>query len=104
MKHSISSTEEQRERLNQEKNKLEYDIDVLQRKINDSTSEHNKKIELRVLELRSAQQLLETKISEKQNTINDLKKDIEEYEANLSNNKDLCLQLQREKIKEISNR
>jgi hypothetical protein len=104
LKNSIESNEESKTKLNEEKNKLEHDLDVLQRKINDSTSEQNKKVELRVLELNNSQKLLETKISEKQGTINDLKKEIEEYEALLQNNKDQFLSLQREKIKEISSR
>lgn len=77
---------------------------MLQRKLNDSNSEQTKKIELRVLELKNSQQLLETKISEKHGVINDLKNEIEEYEATLQNNKELSLSLQREKMKEISER
>ena len=86
------------------RNKLEYEIDILQRKINDSSSDQTKQIELRVLELKNSQQISETKISEKVTMINDIKKEIEEYEAALQNNKEQSLALQREKIKEITTR
>lgn len=49
LKNSIQSSEEQKEKLTEEKNKLEHNIDILQRKINDSTSEHNKKVTLIII-------------------------------------------------------
>ena len=86
------------------RNKLEYEIDVLQRKINDSSSDQTKQIEIRVLELKSTQHINETKINERVALINDTKKEIEEYEAALHNNKEQSLALQREKLKEIATR
>lgn len=104
LQNSIETSEENRDKLVEERNKLNEDIENLQRSINESTSDHNKKIEIRMLELNSTQQLLQTKIYEKQDNINDYKKQIEELEDNLRNNTELKLSLQGEKIKEVSTR
>ena len=104
LKNSIIAAEEQKSKLEKEKRKLGEDIEYLQKNINDSQSEHSKKIELRIIELGNNQKILDTKISEQQKTINHFQKEIEELEVSLQNNKDQKLSLQREKIKEVSTR
>lgn len=100
----IAASEEQKEKLSLEKQQIEEDIEDLQQIINDSTSEHSKKVELRVLELESNKKLIETRIKEKQDIINEYTKEIDNYEVQLQDNKDQKLTLQRDKIKEVNTR
>ncbi|CAI2384181.1 unnamed protein product [Moneuplotes crassus] len=104
LKNSITASEDQRQKLYEEKKNLEEKIEELQKVINDSTSEHSKKVEIRLLKLKSDKKLIETKIKEKKETVDDYRKEIDELEVVLQNNKDQKLTLQRDKIKEVSTR
>lgn len=63
-------------------------IEDLQKDINNSSSEHSKKVEIRIIELNNIHKILETKIVEKENIINDYMKEIDALEVNLQNFKD----------------